>query len=315
MSLYFDNTRVEAAKKCLRKYYFRHVRHWRKEGTAIPLAFGEGWHRGMDILWQEPTYPDIVDKAMMAWESAYLEYDVDFRSPAFALQEMRNEGTARDMFNNYITQNKEFLSNIDLLHVEQPFVVPLYTGGDVFYVGRWDKVFNMKKGTYIVDHKTTSLYAKNGFFRQYWVSGFANNAQIDGYAYAAYMAFDEKFAGVWIDGALVHKTVHNGFMFIPLSKSILSTEAWLNDTRWWIQRIIDEQVRYEGREPETLGNVLKTFPKNTGSCMEFGQVCPYFDICRFVPNPETLRTVPEDFVVDKWEPFDELKLDTIGLKK
>ena len=74
MIRYFDNTRVSSYRSCPRKFYFRHVRHWRLQGVAAPLVFGSSWHSAMDIVWQlaktSKSNSEILVEAMRAfWEN------------------------------------------------------------------------------------------------------------------------------------------------------------------------------------------------------------------------------------------------------
>ena len=64
----YDNTELSTHSKCSRKYFFRHVLHLEREGTAPALAFGLGWHSAMDIVWKmiaegEQDNKKVVGKA------------------------------------------------------------------------------------------------------------------------------------------------------------------------------------------------------------------------------------------------------------
>jgi hypothetical protein len=305
---FYDNTRLSAFKTCQRKFYFRHVRHWAGEGVSSALAFGSAWHRAMDVLWLTRS----VDKAMIAWENEMLEngFDADI---LFEMNDMRNWGTAKAMLTNYLKQYGNWLDTIKILGVEQPFAVPLGKSAKTFYVGRLDKIWKPEKKGHVFthEHKTTSKYKKDGPFRADFMSSFSPNAQIDGYAYAGQLLYPDSFKGVWVDAALVHKTVHNGFRVIPIDKSLSMLDAWLWEAIYYANEIDTSLKMLEVCSPDDP--YMRTFPKNTESCQDY-YGCVYQSVCRFHPNPMRVDT-PEGFKVEKWEPFKELELEKIGLEE
>src|SRR4030095_813518 len=106
---------------------------------------------------------------------------------------------------------------------------------------------------------------KDGFFRGDFLDSFSPNSQVDGYQYAAGPLYEGKLKSIWIDAALVHKTVHDGFKFIPIDRAGLALDAWLYEVDEWIYQIEGhtEALTY----PEVIeGPVMKAFPRNTSSC-------------------------------------------------
>ncbi len=117
----------------------------------------------------------------------------------------------------------------------------------------------------------------------------------------------KKISGIWIDAALVHKTVHNKFRFIPIDRQFEQLDVWLHETRDWSKRIEDEADRQ-------AGSPYGGYPKNTGNCSMYAG-CTYRDICKFVPKPSDREGGFDGYSVKKWEPFDVLKLEQLGLEK
>ena len=171
---FFDNTRIKDYKLCPRYFYYRHVRHWQVPGVSSALAFGTGWHSAMDEIWQGNS----IESAINAWREEMIEAGIDYISPEYGLQDFRTEGTARAMLENYVEQRDEFLGSIELIKCEKPFAVPLDENAENFYVGRLDKVFKQKNRVFVVEHKTSSMYAKSGNFRTLWINQFSPNSQI-----------------------------------------------------------------------------------------------------------------------------------------
>jgi len=326
----YDNTRLSCAKTCLRKYYLRHRRHWTPgPGTAIALAFGSAWHSGQDQIWQQlnagRSDDETLTLAVLAFDEKWQEEGFpgidEFSLEDAAKYSPRTPGIAAEMFHNYIKHRGDFIRNVELLAVEMPFAVPLTTdtGPEApMSIGRTDKVVGLKtpmlglrEGVWGIEHKTTAWYQKEGGFRSMWIDSFSPNSQIDGYVHQLNMNY-ENARGILVDGALVHKTVHDKFKFIPCDRILEQLDAYLNETMYYIQQIEeqDELLDLESSENQ----FLRAFPKNTESCMgKYMRACEYRDVCRFNPNPEKLTEPPDGYIESKWEPFNVLHLDKLGI--
>lgn len=316
---YFDNTRISTFKDCNRKYYLRHVKHWRKEGTAKALAFGLSWHTAMDIIWagankRQHTDSQLRDMAFTAFLQTWMEQgfphlrDITFEEEKTLRQ--HHPGIALEMLDAYITQRRDFIATSEVLSIERPFAVPLDPSDPtLFYIGRLDKVFRRNGKVYVGEHKTTSLYAKAGGFRDEFQDSFNPDSQIDGYLHACHMIYGE-CAGVHIDAALVHKTIHDKFKWIPIAKQTPMLDSWLHQVKNTIKRIEHEKFIHKTTRG---GGFLKTYDQNTKQCYNKYGKCGFIDICRFVANPAERDEPPGGFIEEKWEPFDILKIDQLGL--
>ena len=128
---FIDNTKVVAYKECPRKFFLRHVMHWRGEGTALPLVFGGAWHAAMDTVWQyssrDAPKQELVQAAMANFEAKWTEegmpFDLDTdQETSFS---PRTPRVAEEMLHNYLATRWNMLTECELLAVEQPFAVPL----------------------------------------------------------------------------------------------------------------------------------------------------------------------------------------------
>lgn len=321
MTRYFDNTRLGSYKECPRKYYFRHVRHWRGSGLAASLGFGLAWHEAMDQVWtgaargQDPE--ETHKKAMVAFDLSWSEQGFpswnDMDLEAEQKLSPRTPGVAAEMLHCYIQERWPFLTNkIELLAVERPFCVDLGIP-NVFYVGRRDKDISLEGRIISPEHKTTTAYKKEGGFRNDYLESWSPDSQVDGYIHSGHMDYGKKFWAVWIDAALVHKTVHDKFRFIPVDRMLEHMEGWLSDVKAWIDQVFRDEraLERQRQEKSNKGDALNCFRKNTKSCFGKYGACGYVDICRFVSNPETLDEPPEGFIIEKWEPFNILELGKI----
>ncbi len=128
------------------------------------------------------------------------------------------------------------------------------------------------------------------------------------------MEYGEIAKGVLCDLALITKNNHEHFMFLPIERSIASLDAWLWKTRKEIELIDANEEALEKVDPNS--SYMDAFQQNDTSCIQFMKPCTYLDLCKTIPNPQARPDeIPLGFVERKWEPFDELKLDSIGLKK
>ncbi len=331
----YDNTRLSAAKTCLRLFYFRHRRHWRPDGTGIKLVFGSSWHAGQDQIWPHlnrgASEEETLKLAILAFDEKWTEGGFPGISEWSLADSERysphTPGVAAEMLLNYIKHRGAFIRDIELLAVEMPFAVPLTLDqgpSAPLAIGRTDKVIRLTRptlglraGVWGIEHKTTAWYKKDGGFRSEWMESFSPNSQIDGYVHQLNMNY-ENARGILVDGALVHKTVHDKFKFIPCDRLLEQLDAWLNETLYYIKQIEEQDNALSLQRMKGISEkvpFLQAFPKNTESCAgKYMQVCAYRDLCRFNPNPEKLVEPPMGYIEEEWSPFDVLKLEKIGIK-
>lgn len=327
---FFDNSRVSDCKRCPRYFYLRHDRDLVREhdfggvAKAPALVFGSCWHDAMDAVWQalwddqNLDNQDVVAEGYKAFLNRWLEEGM-LHPDEMAIEESerlnpRLPSVAYEMLYAYAEQRGSLLRNPDfeLLAVEQPFAVPLDPEDpDLFYVGRLDKVFSLRDEIFVGEHKTSSMYRVGGPFRNSFLDSFSPNSQVDGYIYAAHSLFGDNVKGVWVDAALVHKNVHDGFQIIPVERNIAQIDAWLWEARYWISWI--EHNRDALTECTEGDKFLSAFPKNTSACMDYGG-CQFADICKGHANPYFADGPPPGFRQEHWSPFEELELTKIGFE-
>ena len=316
---YYDNTRLSGFKTCPRQYYFRHVLHWRREGIAPPLIFGLAWHDAMDVVWSEAKTSNPLELLRAAtaafnrkWEESGGPNINDLDIADINYWEPRTPGIAAEMLHNYINLRFTFLNEINLLACEKPFCVDIGLP-NILYVGRFDKVFEYQNYIYVGEHKTTTAYKVDGGFRNEYLESWSPNSQIDGYIHAAHMLYGDRVKDAWVDAALVHKKVHDKFKFIPVSRSLDALGSWQASTVYWAGQIELELDVLNNLTSNQSSTVMTAFPMNTESCDGKYSPCSYRDICRFKSNPSTISEVPLGFIEEKWEPFNILNLEQIGL--
>lgn len=318
---YLDNTRIKAFRSCPRKYYFRHIRHWVGEGKAPALTFGLCWHEAVDAVWRMASSShsdqEIVKTAMATflekWEEEGMQPWTEITLEEEKMMNPRTPGVAAEMLNEYVKKRRPFIQNVELLEIELPFAVPVGRENEM-YVGRMDKVFrDSQAGLVIGEHKTTTSYKKGGPFKADFIESWSPESQIDGYLHAGHMMYGNEARYVYVDAALVHKEIHDGFKFIPLNRQLSQLDAWLWETHYIMEEIAHNRELLFEKDHQNDA-FLAAFPKNTNSCYEYMRPCPYLDLCKMVPNPEALSEPPEGRKVEKWSPFETLELSKIGLE-
>ncbi len=298
---FVDNTILNGYKGCPRFYQLRHVLNWRRESIALPLSFGSAWHSAMDAVWgyaRKASRTDLVQLGMIGFMTDWEEQGLP-RQPTMEQAEQmspRVPAVAHEMLNKYVADRWPLLQEAELLASEQPFAVPLPQTANTWYIGRLDKVIRHHQ-VVALEHKTTSEYKKDGGFRSSWIEGWNSDSQVKGYEFGGRLFFPN-LTQVWVDGALVHKTVHDKFRFVPVAHHFDMLQEWVTDTRDWVRRI----------EQDTERNY---FPKNEGSCVGKFGACPMLDICRTTPDPTKLDGPPPGYIEEKWEPFNVLGLSKL----
>lgn len=316
---YYDNTKCEAARRCMRKYYFRHVRMWNPENMAKPLGFGLSWHDAMDYVWRnakDMDIPTLLAGAKKTFNDAWKKWDMPTDDAILMSIYPRTPGRAGEMLEYYIEKYYDWLNEIEILEVESAFIVPIGDGlyEHIMYMGRLDKVYRdprINNKVVILDHKTTSQMAGG------WFESFSPNSQVDGYSFAGKMMYGDEFWGMMIDGASVMKNhSKNGpsvdrdmppgiaFPRVPISRAFNQLGAWHWEAKRTILDIEKEMATL--KELEVSGDInkdfMECFPKNTTNCFCYGR-CIYADICKMIANPHRdQKECPEGFVIDEWDP-------------
>jgi hypothetical protein len=320
----YDNSRLSDYKKCPRYFLLRHCYNWTPTRKRLPLIFGSSWHAAMDVIWRNYAAPKqqferVIAEAYAAfiatWQENGMPHPDELSPDEIDEYTPRIPQIAEEMLYNYIEARQYIFKDptFKLIDVEQPFAVPLDPDNEsLWYVGRLDKVFELRNKVLFGEHKTTTSYRKSPTvpFRSEYLDSFSLSSQIDGYLYKQLMEYGDKAGGVYVDAALVHKTVHDGFTIIPIDKKFAQIEAWLWTAHQWIADIERNKAVLIERSALDL-NYLAAFPQNTGSCGNFAG-CDFADICRGVANPAKLEEVPMGFKIEHWSPFDAMKLEAIG---
>lgn len=325
---FYDNTKVSTHRECPRKYFYAHVLHISPEKTSSDLVFGISWHAAMDVVWdglqKGEDHKLLIRRGLAAFLAVWTEHGfpglAEWTEDHWDEFAPRTPHTALGMLTNYLDKMSSFIQHkCEVLAVEQPFAVPLFVGDTkTWYCGRQDKVVRYEGKVWVVDHKTTTQYKKDGYFKGSFIDGFAPNHQMEGYAYGATVQHRGDFGGILIDAALVHKTVFDGFRMLPIIGSEESLDQWLWETQYEVKRIEEFEEATAAAKSRTDLSYLPAFPRNTRSCFNFGKACPYLDLCKGWENPLAEfdeQGIPMGFIERVWNPFEVNELEKLGMKQ
>lgn len=321
----YSNSSLSDFNLCPRLFYFRYILGWGRDGKQLPLVFGSGWHRAMDVIWTRmiagDDVGDILHDAFAAfmeeWLAAGLPPVKDIGPELLKEYGARHPMNAMEMLMGYIAARANFIrgGEVEIIETEKAFAIPLDPDEhDLFYVGKIDKVilhkpYNKVRG---MEHKTTTSYKKsdskgNGAkFKSSFLESFSPNSQVDGYLYALHMFFPGKVGGVWVDGSLVHKTEQD-FVLIPIEHQMQHIELWLWETRVTVDEIEANLRAVDEANPRD--KYLPAFRRDTRSCYNmYGASCPYLIPCKAWANPKG-KDIPKGFVEKPWNPMEHLKME------
>ena len=299
---FVDNSTLSTVKRCALHAHYRYEMHWTPEDRPIYFDFGSAWHSSENALWiavchQHVDQANALSIAYDAFLVKWAELGRDPNPSQTILEEWtpRTPGIAKEMLKNYIAQRYDWLRyKVELLAVEQPFVVPLDPNDHtIFYTGRLDKVIREGGFVKVPEHKTTTDYRVAGdHFSQQFIDSFDPNSQVEGYNHAAKVIYGEEAQGVFIDAALVHKKEHASFRMIPAYASKDRLEQWRQETLFWAQQWL--QFKRVG-----------FFPRNTNGCVDqYHKRCAYSNTCRQYGQAIYDLDPPRGMKVEKWEPYD-----------
>ena len=321
----YSNSSLSDYNLCPRLFYFRYIREWGPKGKSMPLIFGSCWHRAMDAVWaglvageaESKVMEDAFWNFMVEWEAADMPPLNRIGPDLLKEYGPRNPMNAMEMLISYIAHRSRFIKGgeVEIMEIEKPFAIPLDPDEtDLFYVGKIDKVirhvpYNKIRG---MEHKTTTAYKKSDSkapgsrFQSRFTESFSPNSQVDGYLYALHMLFPGKVGGVWIDGALVHKTEQD-FILLPIEHQMQQLDLWLWETRSTVDEIEANMEAAAATQPQD--RYMAAFRRDTRSCHSlYGGTCPFLIPCQAWSNP-TSHEMPKGFEEKPWDPLQHLKME------
>ena len=291
-------------KKCAHRDYCERERNWEPERPNIHLAMGLAHHKGMTAIWKEGTSgPGRSQEAAIEaahtvfwkeWEALDMPMGRELLTKA---PEMRAKTpmVAEKVLSAYVVTRWDMMGRVKLLDSERRFEILLFTledGTEVHYIGIMDKVVQDDYGIHPFEHKTSSLFASQGGFRNNLIKSFAPNSQIEGYHWWAKKVYGEGVvSAVYVDLSLYHKE-HRAFLIVPIEPAPEVTKAWEERQIAWSRRMIKSRLDY--RSGKVHPNLA--FLRNEELCVDKYGPCRFYDMCRYNPDLELVEDFPGGFV-------------------
>lgn len=284
----WDNTKL-SSYSCLERGRLAHEAHWRSKRPNEALAFGEGFHKAVEIWTKarvaEQALPDevAVEQARAAFRQVW-----EKELPEDARQKLEIEGDRRS-YANFQRLFAAFCRKFPIemfdriVATEIPFTLYLGktpAGCEVSWSGILDRAVEWQGGLYYVDIKTTSYHLSDRFFAEFRLSG-----QMTGYAWAGEELGIGNFSGIMIQAVSTQtpqegvKLKKDGTPYARQGKQVddligceilpvsgWRIEEWKRDT---LQKIDDVRAaRARGHWPKNWGEICNSF----GGCA-FRSVC------------------------------------------
>jgi hypothetical protein len=306
-----DNTALSAFMRCPSEYHKGYVLHRRNDRTPKPgIAYGSGWHAVMESHYKAPECDtdELMDRALYAIGEKWEDHGIadDHRTPQRVLLEYRN------YIKRYGMPWKEDFKTIGW--PETPFVelsgeiaIP---GARHPYAFKIDRIGKMQSQYFIEDHKSTSRFEKDNFFRQFELDN-----QMMGYAAVAELITGQPIAGVRINAHVIHKG-DSLFERRTVSFSRPRLDDWKRNLDVWLGKIEDSGQALSDMlhllphmEPQPSADRIQNriddiFPMNLWAChgRKYGS-CPYVSVCSMPPHLRQ-RALEDDYEVNPWNPLE-----------
>lgn len=248
---------LDAAKQCLRRYYYQKVLGLRDLGSSLPLDFGTAIHSALQSFHVTPGYfHERLRAAIRAGIASFADHVHSDNRDRNLQSLIRSIIAACDRH-----ANTTLLQTPDGPAVEYIARVPLAL--DLYLYVRFDAIMHSTGLLYPVDYKTTTWSLTKNYWLQY-----NRSSQVTGYLLAAKMSNLPKTVG----GLLIEAIHVNGNQTNIESRVFQRTPSYLESWRENALRKIDEV--HEIACNEDLEDV-NSWPENDTAC----RWCPFIHIC------------------------------------
>lgn len=306
-----DPSKVQEFISCPRKYFYRYVLGWEREGSNFHLVFGEAVHRAMAHLLETDYSPENVTKAYKKFHSFYREHFSMEQDDIFAPKSPDHFLPALVKYTNHWRETDK---NFDVLRVEEAGSVIVNREGTHKLHFRIDSILEDETGIRSREHKTGS------YISEAWLNQWGTKCQVSTYTHVLNCEFDpEKIWGIEINGIIAQKglvrdrkmaekegLLFSGYQFerVPVRKSLPMMNTWLWEINYWLDQI---QWNYDQlAKSSPTGPYMAAFPCNTESCTKYNRACEYLPYCTVWPNPlkKCLNGPHPGFTTTWWDPRD-----------
>jgi len=282
-----DPSKIQKYLCCHRQYFLEYVMNLRIDGTIHNLVFGTSYHKAKDILFSLGYSSKTIELAYEAFLDEYRktysdDTDLDFggKSPA----------NVKKALNEYILEYQ--FDNFEVLHTEVNVTVPIGPGREI--TGNPDTIVrDPVRGITCIDTKTAKA------LWSYTDDSYQQKTQVLAYTHFLHSYYDEKVYGMIIDITIFTKTLQH--VRVHCNKTIDRMESWLYEINCTFDELEKDFEQLSKDKPDDL--FMKSFIRNTESCIQYNRICPYFELCHAWNNPlQHMGQIPSGFKIEVWDP-------------
>lgn len=297
----FDNSMLQDAQVCKRKFYWRYVRQLVTRRTSSALAFGGAIHEGLAMYYDPELRPLAAEKEergekgweALEWAATQAFHNELNERESWAPEDepYRTAGYGEEILKLYFEQYPIQHEAFEVIQKEINFVIDLPYADNINWGGVIDLIIKGGYGVDILDHKTSKDLGTT-FFDQ-----FLPSMQMPGYVHAARELVGE-CAGAWVNVLQTAKKkrefARQRFEYSDVQLDTIMEQAGIQAAELMISvDIADEAATSAGR----------MFPASYDMCTKFYGECPYRPLCLTFKPPE--EVIPGDltYIVEEWAPW------------
>lgn len=284
-----DSSKLNCFMKCPRKFFYRYLLGWEKEGDNHNVVFGSAWHSAMEAMLKHGYNREGIEEGFKNFLRTYREFFSEVTDPDYS---PKNPANALLALSEYAEHWKH--DNFEVLYQEISGALPIDDEGTEIYF-RLDNIVREGNTVVSLEHKTSK------YNTGWWVDQWALALQPSLYTHVLFSLFEvEQVFGVKINGAFFKKG-GNEFLRVPARKTLGQMNSWLEELTHWVQLLKDEMIRLS--VAKEYDSFLRAFPKNPNSCLDYMKLCEYHAFCTSWNNPLQRCESPQPGFVQKfWDP-------------
>ena len=284
-----DSSKLNCFLKCPRKFFYRYLLGWEKEGDNHNIVFGSAWHQAMEQLLKIGYNRQGLEAGYESFLTTYREFFSELTDSDYA---PKNPANALLALSEYAQHWKN--DNFEVLYQEISGALPIDDEGTEIYF-RLDNILRDGDTIISLEHKTSK------YLQSWWSDQWALALQPALYTHVLFSLFEvEQVFGVKINGAFFKKT-GNDFLRVPVRKTLAQMNSWFEELNLWVRLLKANMTQLA--LSKTSDGYLAAFPKNPTACQEYMKTCEYHNFCTAWPNPlQRVDQIQVGFKESFWDP-------------
>lgn len=322
-----DGTKLNTYITCPRKFFYEFILGWRPLHTNHNLYFGLCFHIALEYMygkWQKRGVPGYQASDIPgAYEIFFNEYRKQYDPDTDTSHKYKTPENVLRILMEYINLYQDDAFEVIETEISGSVPIGYRSDGstkDLYF--RLDLVTKLANGMYdILEHKISSWRLEP------WAESWPLSIQAGTGTHALYCVYpSEEVKGITYNGFFfraVPKRKKNGelyanagsgneFLRIPIHTKMDRLQWWLGMVNGWYDRV-ERDMDVLDNETEDQ-STMEAFPCS-GNCFEYGERCPYYDMCCSNANPLKELIKPEIFKEEHWDPRDADKESTHNVGK